>query len=583
MGVWASAPPSAGQRHPADAPLSGPRLDHSILRTIFFIIAAIALTNAVRAAALVLTQGRVYTGDAKQPRAEAVLAVDGRIAFVGGAAEAQRRAPAGARVIDLAGRTVFPGFVDAHAHLVGIGFRELNFNLEGTAGLGELQEKLRRRAASEPGPGGWIVGRGWIESQWSPPKFPTRADLDAVVPDRPVVLTRADGHALVANSRALALARIDRTTPNPSGGEILRDANGEATGLLIDQAMDLVRRLVPGATEAETARAIVIGAEREVRLGWTQIHVAGASTSEVRLLQRLSAEGKTKLRLFVAVSGPGAAAEELLGTGSLVGENCRVRGIKCYIDGALGSRGAALLEPYADAPASRGLLLNTPEKLLPFFIRALRAGLQVQTHAIGDRGNRLVLDLYEQAFAAVPPGERKVAEPRWRIEHAQVLHADDIPRFKRLGVIASMQPSHAIGDLYFAPSRLGPARLGGAYAWRSLLDAGAIVAGGSDAPVERGEPMIEFYAAVARRAPDGFANADWRREQRVTRAEALKLFTLGPAFASFEEKERGSIEVGKVADFTVLSADILEIPEAEILKTRCVMTVIAGAIVWEQR
>lgn len=531
--------------------------------------------SAPAAPSLLLTGGRIYTGNDAQPRAEGVLAVGDRIVFVGSAAEARRRASAEVRVVDLKGAVVVPGLSDAHAHLAGIGLRELSFNLEGTKSLAELQEKLKRRAAEEPGAGRWIVGRGWLESQWSPPKFPTRGDLDAVVGDRLVVLTRADGHALVANSRALTLAKIDRTTPNPSGGEILRDADGEATGLLVDKAMDLVRRLIPGATEAETAQALEIGAARELRLGWTQVHVAGASVTEMRAMSVL----KSKLRVYVAAGGPGPAAEAVLGGTAPAG----VRGIKCYIDGALGSRGAALLEPYADAPASRGLLLNTEATLLPFFIRALRAGVQIQTHAIGDHGNRLVLDLYEKAFAAVPLAQRKVAEPRWRIEHAQVIHPADLPRFKALGVIASMQPSHAIGDLYFAPARLGPERLKGAYAWRTLIDSGAIIAGGSDAPVERGEPMIEFYAAVARRALDGFANADWHREQRVTRAEALKMFTLWPAFASFEETERGTIAVGKVADFTVLSADIMEIPEAEILKTQCVMTVVGGEVVWESR
>jgi predicted amidohydrolase YtcJ len=445
--------------------------------------------------------------------------------------------------------------------------------------LADLQAKVRRRAAEDRGAGGWVVGRGWIESSWSPPVFPTRADLDAVVADRPVILTRADGHAAVVNSRALALARIDRTTPNPSGGEILRDGRGEATGMLIDRAIDLVWRLVPAATPEETALALEVGAARELRLGWTQVHVAGAGLKELAALRRL----QSPLRRYVAVSGPGPAAEKLLAEGPQQEGNFTARAIKLYVDGALGSRGAALLEPYADAPASRGLLVNSEETFGPLFARALRAGIQIETHAIGDRGNRLVLDWYEKAFAAVPRAERKVAEPRWRIEHAQVLHPADIPRFRQLGIIASMQPSHAIGDLVFAPARLGQARLAGAYAWRSLLDAGAIIAGGSDATVERGEPMIEFYAAVARRALNGFANDDWHREQRVTRAEALKLFTLWPAWASFEETERGSIDVGKVADFTVLSADIMEVPEAQILQTRCVMTIIGGEVVWEER
>ena len=256
--------------------------------------------------------------------------------------------------------------------------------------------------------------------------------------------------------------------------------------------------------------------------------------------------------------------------------------MKLYIDGALGSRGAALLEPYADY-ASRGLLMNSEEKLRPFLAAALRQGYQVQTHAIGDRGNRLMLDLYEQAMTEVPAGQRPVAEPRWRIEHAQILSPADLPRFAKLGIIASMQPSHAIGDLYFAPQRLGPARLAGAYAWQALLQSGAVVAAGSDAPVERGEPMIEFYAAVARRSLDGFANDDWHLEQRMTRPQALRAMTLSAAYAAFQENERGSIEPGKWADFTVLSADIMQIPEPEILKTRCMMTIVGGQVIYEAR
>ena len=538
-----------------------------------------AVPLSASAAALLLTGGRIYTGDAAQPRAEAVVAIDGRIAFVGTEAEARQRAPADVRVIGLGGGTMFPGFVDAHAHLVGIGQRELTFNLEGTRSGAELQEKLRRRAA-ETAAGKWIVGRGWIESQWSPPRFPTRADLDTAVPDRPVYLTRADGHAAVVNSRALELAGVNRSTPNPTGGEILRDASGEPNGMLIDRAMNLVRRLAPD-DETDLARALEVGAAREVQLGWTQVQIAGASVNERAALRDFARAGRSKLRLYVAVSGPGAAAEELLRDGAESDDRFTVRAIKLYIDGALGSRGAALLEPYADAPQSRGLLVNSEDALFGILTRALRAGIQIETHAIGDRGNRNMLDLYERAFEAVPPGERRLKEPRWRIEHAQVIAPADLPRFAKLGIIASMQPSHAIGDLYFAPSRLGKTRLAGAYAWRSLIDRGAIVAGGTDAPVERGEPLIEFYAAVARRALDGFANEDWHLEQRVTRAEALKMFTVWPAFASFQEKDRGTIAVGKMADFTVFSADITTIPEAEILKARCVMTIIGGEVAWE--
>jgi predicted amidohydrolase YtcJ len=532
---------------------------------------------------LVLINGNLYTGDDLHPRADAVACVDGRIAFVGSAADARQHAPAGARVLDLHGQTVLPGLTDAHAHLSGIGFRELNFNLEGTNGIPDLQARLKQRIA-EIGPRKWISGRGWIESHWSPPQFPTKADLDAVSPDNPVVLGRSDGHAIVVNSLALKLAHVDRSTPNPTGGEILHDpATGEPTGLLTDNAMELVRHLVPGPTDAELAQALEVGAAREVRLGWTTIHIAGNDYNEVGLIRKLIGEGKMKLRISDAIYGPSKDVDRLLAEGPSIGEfdgRFSVRGIKLYIDGALGSRGAALLEAYSDAPGERGVLVNQESVLFPILVAALRQGVQVQTHAIGDRGNRVMLNLYEKAFATVPVAERKVADPRWRIEHAQILSPADIPRFAKLGVIPSMQASHAIGDLYFAPARLGPARLAGAYAWRSLLDTGVIIPGGSDAPVERGEPMIEFYAAVTRRSLDGFSNDDWHREQRVTRAEALKMYTLWPAYAAFQENDRGMITAGQRADFTVLSQDIMQIPEPEILKTHCVMTIIAGEIVY---
>jgi predicted amidohydrolase YtcJ len=551
-----------------------------------FVFATLSLALTARAAeALVLTNARVYTANDQRPRAEAVVVENGRITFVGTSNAARAAAPRGARTIDLKGQTLLPGLVDSHAHLAGIGFREMDFNLEGASGIADLQARLKRRASEFPQQP-WIVGRGWIESKWTPAAFPTRQDLDAVVNDRPVLLTRADGHGAIVNSRALELARVDRSTPDPAGGQILKDGNGAPTGMLIDRAIDLVRRLVPPRSEAETERALEIGAARSLQLGWTQLHTMSGSISEWRLLQRLIADGRIKLRVYFCASGPGGAAQTLLTEGATMREHdgrFTVRTVKVFIDGALGSRGAALFEPYSDAPDSRGLLIHTEDALLPFFITALRQGIQIVTHAIGDRGNRVTLDLYEKAFAAVPVSERRVAEPRWRIEHAQIIHAADIPRFAKLGVIASMQPSHAISDLYFAPKRLGAARLGGAYAWRSLIDAGAIIAGGSDAPVERGEPLIEFYAAVARRSLDGFANDDWHAEQRVSRAEALKMFTLWPARASFEENERGSIEVGKVADLTVLSADIMEIPAPDILKARCTMTVVGGEVVWEQR
>jgi len=541
----------------------------------------------VAAQSLVLVNGNVYTGSDSQPRAEAIVAVDGRITYVGTSGEAERRAPTAAQRIDLQGRTILPGLTDSHAHLAGIGMRELTFNLEGAKSIADLKARLKERVAQSR-PGEWITGRGWIESQWTPPIFPTKADLDAVVSDRPVLLTRADGHAAIANSRALTLAGIDRDTSNPDGGQILKDPKThEPTGMLVDNAMELVHRLVPPPTDADHLRALEIGASRSVRLGWTQLQIAGNSFAEVDHLCRLYRDGKIKLRLYDAIDGPGRDADRLLAQGAAAkscSDRLTVRGIKLYIDGALGSRGAALLAPYSDAPETQGLLVNDPDQLFPLLKAALRRGIQIEAHAIGDRGNRIVLDLYERAMTAVPAKERAVAEPRWRIEHAQVLHAQDIPRFAKLGVIASMQPSHAISDLFFAPSRVGTERLAGAYAWRSLLDSGAVVVAGSDAPVEQGDPMIEFYAAVARRAADGFADSNWHREERVSREQALKMLTIWPAFAAFQEKDRGSIEVGKFADLTVLSADIMQVPDTQILNARAVMTIIGGEIVHaEQR
>lgn len=533
------------------------------------------------AESIVLYNSTLYTVDDKQPRAEAVVAVDGRITYVGTTAEALKRAPADAKKFDLRGQTVFPGLTDAHAHLAGIGERELSFDLQGTVSLAELKQKLVARAAANPNDA-WIIGRGWLESRWTPAVFPSKADLDAVVKERPVVLHRADGHALLANSAALKRAGIDRNTPNPAGGEILKDSSGEPTGMIVDNAMALMERHMPPPTEAERLKALEVGAERETRIGWTQIQNAGTPYDEVDLLCRLYTSGRIKLRVYNAIGGPGADAERFLKEGPATkkcGDRLTVRSIKLYMDGALGSRGAALLAPYSDSPKSQGLLLNQPEVLAPILREALKCGIQIETHAIGDRGNRLILDLYEQAFAAVPVKDRAVAEPRWRVEHAQVISAADIPRFKTLGVIASMQPSHAIGDLYFAPARLGPDRLAGAYAWKSLLDNGATVVAGSDAPVEIGDPRIEFYAAVARRSLEGFADKNWHLEQRVSREQALKMLTLWPAFAAFQERERGSIETGKQADFTVFASDLMTIPEPEILKARVTMTIIAGDVV----
>jgi predicted amidohydrolase YtcJ len=533
---------------------------------------------------VVFKNGNVYTVDPKMPRAEAIAVTRDRIVFVGSNAEAQKFVGSKTRVVDLKGSTVLPGFADAHQHLSGVGFREMTLNLEGTTNLQDFLARVKARV-DQAKPGEWVTGRGWIETHWTPPVFPTRWDLDKVAPNNPVILGRADGHGSVANSAALNLGGIDKNTPNPFGGEISKDKqSGEPNGMLLDAAQGLVRRRIPPTSPADAEQAVILGVKRNIALGWTQIQDAGGSYNEVDLFKKLYGEGKIKLRIYKAVYGPGPNATRLLNEGPTIGafdNRFTFRTIKVVSDGALGSRGAALLGPYSDAADTSGFLTVKAEELRPMLIDALRKGIQVETHAIGDRANRFILDEYEAAFKAVPASERKVADPRWRVEHAQIVNPADIPRFAKLGVIPSMQPSHAIGDLFFAPSRLGIERLAGAYAWESFIKSGVVVPGGSDAPVERGEPMIEFYAAVARKDQKGFSGEGWHPEEAVSRADALKMFTLWPAYAAFEEKLRGSIEVGKLADLTILSADIMTIPAPDILKTRCVMTVINGEIVYE--
>jgi predicted amidohydrolase YtcJ len=560
------------------------------MRTIFAIVLSFLALGLVSSesnqapADLVLKNGIIYTVNEERPRAEAIAIRGDRIVFVGSNADVKKYEGKATRVVDLGGKTVVPGMTDAHCHLLGIGQREVTLNLEGISSLADFLARVRERV-SQAQPGAWVTGRGWIETFWKPPTFPTRQDLDRIAPNNPLYLVRADGHGAVANSAALKIAGITGQTPNPFGGEIIKDkATGEPTGMLLDAAKELVTKHIPGPTEADNERATVLGVERSLRLGWTQIQDAGGSYEDVARLKKLYGEGKIKLRIYKAVYGPGPNADKLLNEGPTLGAfNGRftVRAIKIVFDGALGSRGAALLAPYSDAPDTSGFLTTKEEEIAPMLEAALRRGIQVETHAIGDRANRRILDLYEKALSAVPPAERKISEPRWRVEHAQIVNPADIPRFARLGIIPSMQPSHAIGDLFFAPSRLGLKRLEGAYAWQSFIKSGSIIPGGSDAPVERGEPMIEFYAATARKSLKGESGEGWHPEQAVSREQALKMFTLWPAFAAFEEKTKGSIEPGKLADLTVLSADIMKIPEPEFLKTRCVMTIIGGEIVYD--
>ncbi len=533
----------------------------------------------------VFKNGNIYTANDAQPKAEAIAVKYGRIVFVGSNAEVKKyEAKKGTNVIDLKGATVVPGLTDAHYHFAGVGFREMDLNLEGTTGLEDFLSKVKARV-DKAKPGEWVTGRGWIETFWKPQTFPTRWDLDKIAPNNPVFLTRADGHGAVANSAALKIAAVDKSTPSPFGGEIMLDKQrGEPSGMLLDRAQGLVSRHIPPKTKADLEQALLLADKRSLSLGWTQVHDAGVGWDQIELVKKLYGEQKLKIRLYEAIRGPGADTQRLLREGTQIGlydGKLTIRTIKVSIDGALGSKGAALLENYADHDTN-GFLTFKEEQVVPMLEEALKKTIQVETHAIGDRANRTILDWYEAAYNNVPMILRmERTPPRWRIEHAQILSAADIPRFAKLGIIPSMQPSHAIGDLHFAPSRLGLKRLEGAYAWQTLIKSGVVIAGGSDAPVERGEPMIEFYAAVARKDQKGFSGEGWHPEEKATREQALKMFTAWAAYAAFEEKQRGSIEDGKLADLTVLSADIMQIPEAEILKTRCVMTVIGGEIVFD--
>jgi hypothetical protein len=473
-------------------------------------------------------------------------------------------------LIDLGNGVMFPGFVDGHAHLFGIGQRELTLNLEGTGSVAELVARIAAEVDGVPA-GQVVAGRGWIETGWPEGRMPSAADLDAVSPDNPVILGRADGHALVANSAALAAAGITDDTPDVSGGKIERDADGKATGILIDNAMNQVYALIASPSAEDIDRAFVVGGKAYSSRGWTGVHNMSVDPAHAPVLERLDQAGQMPLRLHNAYDEAGfdIAAGRAHQTDTITN-----RSVKLYMDGALGSRGALLIEPYSDRPDTSGLSLLEPDRLGTLMARADEDNVQLAIHAIGDLANRRIMDVFEAGAHD--------ASDRWRIEHTQILHPDDIARVGSLGLIASMQPSHAIGDLKFAPDRLGSGRLAGAYAWQSLLDTDAVIVGGSDAPVEIGTPQIEFYAAVARKDLEGFSTDDWNADEALSREQALTLFTSAPAYAAFMEDDLGTIEVGKLADFTVFDRDLMTIPEAEILQAETVMTVVHGEIVFDQ-
>ncbi len=527
---------------------------------------------------LILTNGRIYTSDDTRPVVEAVAVAGGKVLFAGNATGAMALKGSATRVVDLGGRTVIPGMVDAHGHVAGLGDALHIVDLTGTTSYDEVVARVAERAKRTP-KGQWVLGRGWDQNDWGDTRFPTHDKMTAAVPDHPVYVVRVDGHAGLANLKALQAAGVTAATQDPSGGHIERSADGAPAGVFVDNAQGLVRRAIPRQTRDEVKTSILDAVKEAQRWGLTGVHDAGAGATELDVYEELAKAGQLKFRLNAMISDDAKTIDAWFKRGPLVaGYNGTlwVRSIKLYADGALGSRGAALLDPYTDDPKNIGLLVSAPAHIQEVAGRALKAGFQVNTHAIGDRGNRLVLDAYEAALKATP-----TADHRFRVEHAQILNYDDIPRFASLGVIPSMQASHQTSDMYWAATRLGSGRLLGAYAWRSLLNTGVVVPNGSDFPVEQVNPLISFHSAVSRQDARDWPPGGWYPAERMTRDEALLAMTLWPAYAAFQEKVLGSLTPGKFADFVVLDQDIMRVPAELLLRTRVLSTWVSGEKVYE--
>ena len=551
----------------------------SRLAFLALLAAAPLSAQGARPADLIVTNARIYTVDDSRPIVAAMAVRDGRIAFTGSAREAMALKGTSTKIVDLAGRTVIPGMVDAHAHLLGLGQALRIVNLVGAKSYDEVIARVVARAKGLP-PGQWLLGRGWDQNQWGDTRFPTHDALSRALPNNPVYLTRVDGHAGLANAAAMRAASVTAASKDPSGGKVERTASGDPTGVFIDNAKDLVEHFIPPGTREETRQAIRAAIAESQRYGLVGLHDAGESRATIDLMEEMAKAGEIPFRLYVMIGDDSAAVAHYLARGpqsGLYDNHLWLRSFKLYADGALGSRGAALLEPYSDDANNKGLILTAPAHIQDVAVRALRAGFQVNTHAIGDRGNRVVLDAYDAALKQVP-----VADHRFRVEHAQILHHDDIPRFAELGVIPSMQAVHQTSDMYWAGSRLGAGRLLGAYAWRSVLETGVVVPNGSDFPVEAVNPLLSFHSAVARQDAENWPAGGWLPEQRMTRQEALMSMTIWPAFAAFQEATMGSLAPGKLADFVVLDRDIMTVADRDILGTAVLATYIGGKPVYER-
>ncbi|MCC7634578.1 amidohydrolase [Stenotrophomonas rhizophila] len=530
-----------------------------------------------------LTAATIHTGTPEAPTATA-LAWDGdsgQVLAVGARAALLARYPAAA-LTDLGDATVVPGLIDAHAHLMFLGETLMQADLTGAASKAEIVARLQRFAADNPQ--GWLLGNGWDQNHWPETTFPTAADLDAAFPDRPVWLGRVDGHAGWGNTAALrALARTPGQRAlagrwQPDGGRIVRDARGQPSGVFIDAAMGLVRRAIPAPGDAAREQQLARALDKAVSQGLTGVHDMGVSRQDLALMRRFADAGRLPLRIDAYADGNGQALADLCTHGAYQhpGGRLQMRGVKLFMDGALGSRGAALLADYSDDPHNRGLLVTSPEAFETAVRKADGCGLQVATHAIGDRGNRIALDTYARVLGARAGGDH-----RWRIEHAQVVALEDIPRFAQLGVVASMQPTHATSDMGWAQDRLGSERILGAYAWRRMLAAGAHIALGSDFPVEQVDPRLGLYAAVTRQDRAGQPPRGWQPEQRLTAAEALRGFTADAAWAGHGQGRVGRLQPGLRADFVVFDRDPLRVPPEQLASLQVRSTWVDGRSVYE--
>lgn len=525
----------------------------------------------------VFLNGKVLTMDESFSVVESVAVKNGIIIFTGTNDDVKKLIGKETKVIDLGGKLLMPGFIESHGHFYGTG-RSLNLlDLVGTVSVKQIAEMVRDKAVSLP-KGRWIIGRGWDQNDWEIKEFPDHSILDAVSPKNPVLLSRVDGHAVWVNGLVLSMAGITEKTENPAGGEIIRDKSGKPTGILVDNAIRLTDGVVPVPGAEEIIDDFVKADGHCLSLGITTFHDMGTSPEKLKILKKLYSERKLKVRLyeyigsdekdwkFEAVKGPQV---------DMFGGHLTIRGVKAFIDGALGSRGALLFEPYSDRPDTNGLQVISDEELTKVAELCKEYGLQLAVHAIGDLGNHKVLDIYEKVL-----GNDNEGKYRWRIEHVQILAEGDIPRFRTIGVIPSMQPIHCTSDMPWAEDRIGPTRIQGAYAWRSLLDTDVKIPGGSDTPVEDANPLLGIYAAVTRQDLSGSPSGGWHPEQRANREEALRMYTSWGAWAAFEENSKGSIKPGYAADLIVLDKDISVCPPKDIPQAKVIMTFIAGELVY---